>query len=53
VRDVTAAVHALDADARAEVDRQSGTVRVDGKLDADAAAAAIREEGYEVKVLQA
>jgi copper chaperone len=53
VRSVTAAVHALDADARVEVDLQSGTVRVDGKLDADAAAAAIREEGYEVKVLQA
>ena len=53
VRTVTAAVHALDPDARVEVDLQQGTVRVDGtRTDAEAAASAIREEGYDVRVLQ-
>jgi copper chaperone len=52
VRSVTAAVHALDPGAKVEVDLASGTVRIEGKPDAEAAAAAIREEGYEVNVLQ-
>lgn len=52
VRSVTAAVHALDPAAKVEVDLARGTVRVDGKADADAVADAIREEGYEVKLLQ-
>lgn len=53
VRSVTAAVHALDPQANVEVDLGQGTVRVDGgKVDAEAAATAIRAEGYEVRVLQ-
>ena len=52
VRSVTAAVHALDPEAKVEIDLASGTVRVEGKVGADAAADAIREEGYEVQVLQ-
>lgn len=52
VRSVTAAVHALDPGAKVEIDLAAGTVRVDGAVAAEAAAAAIREEGYEVKVLQ-
>jgi len=54
VRSVTAAVLALDPQAKVEVDLGQGTVRVDGggKLDAEAAATAIRAEGYEVRVLE-
>lgn len=53
VRSVTAAVHALDPQAKVDVDLERGTVRVDGgKLDAEAAATAIRDEGYEVRVLE-
>jgi copper chaperone len=54
VRSVTGAVHALDPDARLEVDLASGTVRIDdGRVTPDAVAQAIRDEGYEVTVLQA
>jgi copper chaperone CopZ len=50
---VTAAVQALDPQANIQVDLGQGTVRVDGsKVDAEAAATAIRAEGYEVRVLQ-
>ena len=53
VRAVTGAVQALDADARVEVDLGRGTVRVEGgRIDAEAVAAAVREEGYEVRVLE-
>lgn len=52
VRAVTAAVHALDPAAKVEVDLAAGTVRVDGTVAPEAAAEAIREEGYEVAVLQ-
>lgn len=52
VRSVTAAVHALAPEARVEVDLGSGTVRIDGEADTDAAVNAIREEGYTVEVLQ-
>ncbi|HET7202931.1 MAG TPA: cation transporter [Steroidobacteraceae bacterium] len=52
VRSVTAAVHALDPQAKVEVDLGQGTVRIDGKVDAEAAVTAIRAEGYEVRVLQ-
>lgn len=53
VRSVTAAVHALDPAAKVEVDLAQGLVRVEGgRVDAAAAANAIRAEGYEVRVLQ-
>jgi copper chaperone len=53
VRAVTAAVQGLDPDARVDVDLAHGTVRVEGaRVGADAAVAAIREEGYEVRVLE-
>ena len=52
VRSVTAAVHALDREARVEVDLAHGTVRIDGKPDTAAAVNAIREEGDTVEVLK-
>jgi copper chaperone len=52
VRSVTAAVRALDPEAKVDVDLSSGTVWIDGRTDAEAAAAAIREEGYTVEVVQ-
>jgi copper chaperone len=53
VRAVTAAVHGVDPDARVDVDLAGGTVRIAGeRVSPDAAAAAIREEGYEVRVLE-
>jgi copper chaperone len=52
VRAVTAAVQGVQPMAEVEVDLGRGTVRIDGDLDADAAAAAIREEGYDVRVLE-
>ena len=52
VRAVTAAVHGVQPAARVEVDLGQGTVRIEGDVDADAAASAIREEGYEVRVLE-
>lgn len=52
VRAVTAAVHAIDPQATVDVDLGQGTVRINGKVDAEAAATAIRAEGYEVQVLQ-
>jgi copper chaperone len=52
VRAVTAAVQGVQPTAEVEVDLGRGTVRIDGDLDADAAAAAIREEGYDVRVLE-
>jgi len=53
VRSVTAAVQALDPQAKVEVDLASGTVRVTGHIDAQAAAEAIREEGYTVRIAEA
>jgi copper chaperone len=53
VRAVTAAVHARDPGAKVEVDLAHGTVRIDGRTsDANTVADAIREEGYEVAVLE-
>ena len=53
IRAVTNAVRALDPEAHVEVDLAGGTVRVDAdRIDADAAAAAIRDEGYDVRVLE-
>jgi len=53
VRSVTAAVLALDPQAKVEVNLASGTVRVTGHTDAEAAARVIREEGYTVRVVEA
>ena len=52
VRAVTAAVQGVHPAAEVEIDLGRGTVRIEGDVDADAAAAAIREEGYEVRVLE-
>lgn len=48
---VTQAVHALDAQATVQIDRAHNQVHVNSPqtLDVTAIAAAIREEGYEVK----
>ncbi|HVN41429.1 MAG TPA: cation transporter [Steroidobacteraceae bacterium] len=53
VRSVTAAVQAVDPEAKVEVDLPTQTVRVTGRLDAEAAARAIREEGYTVRIAEA
>jgi copper chaperone len=53
VRAVTAAVHAVNPNASVDVDLGRGTVRIDGDgTGVEAAAAAIRDEGYEVRVLE-
>ena len=52
VRAVTDAVHGVQPAAAVDVDLGRGTVRIDGDVDVDAATAAIREEGYEVRVLE-
>ena len=53
VRAVTAAVHAVDPNASVDVDLDRGTVRIDGGATGiEATAAAIRDEGYEVRVLE-
>lgn len=46
---VKRAIAGLDPTATVDVDLTAGRVRIDGKVDRDAAAAAIRETGYEVK----
>ena len=53
VRTVTNAVRSLDPQANIEVNLADGSVRIDGKLAAEDATRAIREEGYTVRVLQA
>jgi copper chaperone len=53
VRAVTAAIQALDPQAQVDVSLADGSVRIVGRLDAEAAARAIREEGYTVRVLEA
>ena len=53
VRAVSAAIQGVDPDARVDVDLARGTVRIEGgRVGPDAATAAIREEGYEVRVLE-
>lgn len=52
-RAVTRAVQTLDPQAKVEVSLADGTVRVTGSVDAEAAARAIREEGYTVRVIEA
>jgi copper chaperone len=50
IRSVTAAVHTIDPQALVKVDLPSGTVRIDGIRDGEAAAKAIREAGFTVEV---
>lgn len=52
VRAVTNAVQSLDPLAKVEVSLADGTVRVAGGVDAEAAAKAIRDEGYTVRVIE-
>ena len=52
VRSVTKAVQALDAEAKVDVDLAAGKVRISGQVDAEAAARAIREEGFQVRVIE-
>jgi|MudIll2142460700_1097286.scaffolds.fasta_scaffold917276_2 copper chaperone len=51
-RAVTNAVQALDPLAKVEVNLADGRVRVAGSVDAEAAARAIRDEGYTVRVIE-
>jgi len=53
VRAVTNAVHEIDPQANVDVSLEEGTVRITGAVATDAAAQAIREEGYDVEVLEA
>lgn len=48
---ITRAIHALNADARVDVDLGAGTVVVIGDLSAEQAAAAIAAEGYAVTAM--
>lgn len=48
VRAITRAIHALNAEARVDVDLGAGTVVVTGDLGAEQAAAAIAAAGYAV-----
>lgn len=53
VRAVTGAVHGVDPNASVDVDLARGTVRIDGaRIETEAAIAAIRQEGYDVRVLE-
>jgi copper chaperone len=52
VRAVTNAVQSLDPQAKVEVSLADGRVRVDGSVDAEAAARVIRDEGYTVRVIE-
>ncbi|HEX7374941.1 MAG TPA: heavy-metal-associated domain-containing protein [Steroidobacteraceae bacterium] len=52
VRSVTNAVKSVDPGAEVSVDLPSQQVRVAGQADAEAIAAAIREEGYSAAVIE-
>ena len=53
VRAVTAAVHCVDPNASVDVDLDRGAVRIDGGgTEVETAAAAIRDKGYDVRVLE-
>jgi copper chaperone len=52
-RAVTQAVQSLDPQAMVEVNLADGTVRIAGSVDVDAAAKAIGDEGYTVRVIEA
>jgi copper chaperone len=51
VRTVTRAVQAADATAKVDIDLAAGRARIESAQSAEAIAAAIRAEGYEVKVV--
>ncbi|MBN8716383.1 heavy-metal-associated domain-containing protein [Thermomonas sp.] len=51
VRSVTAALRALDAEARVEVDLARGEVLTDGKFDAEAAIQALADADYPARLL--
>lgn len=51
IRAVTRAIHALDPEARVDVDLSAGIVTVTGDVAADQAAAAIAAEGYPVTAI--
>lgn len=51
IRTVTRAIHALDPEARVDVDPSAGIVTVIGDVAADQAAAAIAAEGYPVTAI--
>ncbi|MCD6735005.1 MAG: cation transporter [Burkholderiaceae bacterium] len=51
VKAVTRAVHDVDAQAKVEVDLDSGKVQVDSTMPAPAIERAIAEAGYEAKAL--
>jgi copper chaperone len=53
VRSVTEAVRTVNPEAVVDVSLADGTVRVAGDLSAEAAAKAIREQGYTVQVTEA
>lgn len=52
VRTVTAAVHEVAPGASVDVDLGRGSVRVEGGADVERTAQAIRDEGYQVEVLE-
>ena len=51
IRAVTRAIHALDPEARVDVDLSTGIVTVIGDVAAEQAAAAIAAEGYPVTAI--
>lgn len=51
IRAVTRSIHALDPEARVDVDLSAGTVTVIGDVAAEQAAAAIAAEGYPVTAI--
>jgi len=52
VRSVTDAVRAVDPQAVVDVSLADGTVRIAGKVTPEEAAAAIREQGFTVRVTE-
>ena len=51
IRAVTRAIHALDPEARVDIDLSAGIVTVIGDVAAEQAAAAIAAEGYPVSAI--
>ena len=51
IRAVTRGIHALDPEARVDIDLSAGIVTVIGDVAADQAAAAIAAEGYPVTAI--
>jgi copper chaperone len=51
VRAITKAIHAIDANARVDVDIKASTVTIDGDVDPALAKAAIESEGYRVTLV--